>query len=269
MRSYLQLAQRYTARLSGALLGLLVAELAGGALGLLIGWIVDDWRYYAPVRPGRWRRWSDEAGERVFLSALFAWAGHIAKLDGRVSEQEIQATRTVMAELGLDEASRQLAIEQFGAGKQPTCPRRRLLWRLRRHRGGDRHRRWLRLLLRVVMADGVPGAVVEARMRQAARVLGLSGEAFRELWQSALEARKRRQRVNARTSRWAQEVLGVAAEAGHAEVRLAYRRVVSRHHPDRLLARGVEGEALRSAAARTREARAAYEALCQERGWRR
>ncbi len=45
--------------------------------------------------------------------------GHVAKADGRVSEQEIQAARAVMSELRLQPAQVQVAIACFTEGKAP------------------------------------------------------------------------------------------------------------------------------------------------------
>ena len=45
--------------------------------------------------------------------------GHVAKADGRVTEREIAAARSVMQSLRLDHMQMQAAIGLFSDGKQP------------------------------------------------------------------------------------------------------------------------------------------------------
>ena len=59
-----------------------------------------------------------EIGER-FFTATFEVMGHVAKADGRVSEEEIAAARKVMAELRLNGAQIHAAIHHFTRGKNP------------------------------------------------------------------------------------------------------------------------------------------------------
>ncbi|MCL5799257.1 MAG: DnaJ domain-containing protein [Gammaproteobacteria bacterium] len=55
--------------------------------------------------------------------------------------------------------------------------------------------------------------------------------------------------------------LGVRPEASDEEVTLAYRRLLRRHHPDKLAASGASELALRMANERTQKIRAAYEEI--------
>jgi DnaJ like chaperone protein len=66
----------------------------------------------------------------------------------------------------------------------------------------------------------------------------------------------------------AYRVLGVEPEASDAEVKLAYRRLMNQHHPDKLRARGMPESMIPVAEAKTREIRAAWDALRAARGMR-
>jgi DnaJ like chaperone protein len=61
-------------------------------------------------------------------------------------------------------------------------------------------------------------------------------------------------------------ILGVEREATDAEVKRAYRRLLSRHHPDKLVSKGLPEEMMKLAAEKTHEIRQAYETITRARG---
>jgi len=64
----------------------------------------------------------------------------------------------------------------------------------------------------------------------------------------------------------AYQVLGVDAKASDAEVKRAYRRLLSQHHPDKLVSKGLPEEMMKLAAQKTHEIRQAYERIRESRG---
>ena len=64
----------------------------------------------------------------------------------------------------------------------------------------------------------------------------------------------------------AYKVLGVQNDASDAEVKKAYRRLMSQHHPDKLVSKGLPDEMIRIATDRTHEIRKAYENIRSNRG---
>jgi len=66
----------------------------------------------------------------------------------------------------------------------------------------------------------------------------------------------------------AYRVLGVDPDAGEKEIKTAYRRLMNQHHPDKLKARGMPESMIPVAEEKTREIRAAYDAIRQSRGIR-
>ena len=64
----------------------------------------------------------------------------------------------------------------------------------------------------------------------------------------------------------AYQVLGVESSASDAEVKTAYRRLMSRHHPDKLVAKGLPEEMMKLATEKTKEIQSAWE---QIRGYRK
>ena len=62
-------------------------------------------------------------------------------------------------------------------------------------------------------------------------------------------------------------ILNVSADASDGEVKKAYRRQLSQHHPDKLVAKGLPEEMMKLAATKTHEIRQAYELIGSARGW--
>ena len=61
-------------------------------------------------------------------------------------------------------------------------------------------------------------------------------------------------------------ILGVSAKASDKDVRRAYRRLLSQHHPDKLVSKGLPEEMMKVAAKKTHEIKQAWETVKRERG---
>jgi len=60
-------------------------------------------------------------------------------------------------------------------------------------------------------------------------------------------------------------VLGIDKTASDAEVKKAYRRLMSQHHPDKLIAKGLPEEMIKLATEKTQKIKAAYEQIKKSR----
>ena len=62
--------------------------------------------------------------------------------------------------------------------------------------------------------------------------------------------------------------LGIESSANDAEVKKAYRKLVSQYHPDKLVSRGLPEEMMEIAKTRVREINTAYDQIKQTRGFK-
>jgi DnaJ like chaperone protein len=62
-------------------------------------------------------------------------------------------------------------------------------------------------------------------------------------------------------------LLEVSPEANKQEVKRAYRRLLSRNHPDKLISQGLPEEMIKIANDKTHKIMKAYELICQSKGW--
>jgi len=257
---------QWTGKLVGALLGLLIFGPVGALVGMILGHQFDK----NSAEPG-----SDasaaEIGEQFFRST-FHVMGHVAKSDGRISESEIQAARSIMIQLRLDQLRVRAAIECFNRGKQPGFDLAAELATLQRICAGrpDLLRIFLELQVRASLAGSDLQGQARVLMGRIATSLGIS---MIELAHIEAVLRIRRGSFAQDTARSRQgpldeayEVLEITAAASNAEVVKAYRRQLSRHHPDKLKANGLPESMLEHAKERTQEIIEAYELIRERRG---
>jgi DnaJ like chaperone protein len=259
----------WTGKLIGGLLGLILLGPVGAVIGLVLGHMYDEHmrtrESLASGEPGV------AVGERFFRTA-FEVMGHVAKADGRVSEREIAAARSVMAELRLDDAQMQAAIAYFTAGKQPEFSLDAALEALRRSCAfrPDLLRIFVEIQLRAALTGNDLTGPSRRLLQRIAASLGVSA-----LELAHMEAVLRIRRGNfshgaadsARPDKLqeAYRVLGVEPSASDAELARAYRRQLSRHHPDKLKANGLPDSMLEHAKERTQQIIEAYELIRERR----
>jgi DnaJ like chaperone protein len=209
-----------------------------------------------------------------FSMALFQCMGYLAKVDGRVTENEIRAARAVMHRLGLGPAAVQHAIAAFDAGKEPGFSLLQTLRKLVRvdARAAEERRMFLRLVLEVSLA--------KPRLHQPERaaIWTICNELdIGRVELAQLEAMIRAQRgfrrspagdADAARVRSAYETLGVPLDSSNDEIKTAYRRLMNRNHPDKIAASKPTDAVLAEAERRTREVRVAYELLKARRAIR-
>lgn len=208
-----------------------------------------------------------------FFRATFRVMGHLAKADGRVTEREIAAARGIMQSLRLGPTQVQEAIGLFTLGKRPDFNLDAELSQLRAACG--RHpgllQMFLEIQLRFALAGNDMTGPVRVRLARIGALLGYSGPMLASL-EAALRGARPGQRpadsqvsVEARVAA-ACRVLEIEPAATNAELVKAYRRQMSRHHPDKLKANGLPESMLEHAKERTQQIREAYEFLRAQRG---
>jgi DnaJ like chaperone protein len=213
-------------------------------------------------------------GQRVqqrFFATTFEVMGHIAKIDGRVSEEEIDATRRVMEAMRLTPDQVQLAIAYFNDGKRADYALEQRLAELAAGIGPREElaRAFLELQVRAVVSAGEIGSGKRVLLGYVAEVMGFDrGEVARI--EAMLRSGRQRAAPASRESSLAAayESLGVARDASDQDVKTAYRRLMNQHHPDKLVSKGLPESMIDLAEQRTQQIRAAYERIMEERGFK-
>lgn len=259
-------------KLIGAVVGYLITRsMIGAIVGAFIGHLFDQG--FAMSRRG--------VVSNDFLNPLFAFAGAVSKADGRVSEREIAAAQALMQRMQLDDAQRRDAVEAFNAGKQTGYAVDLAIANLRVWSKGRRDLGFMLLdmLMDIVYAEGQLAAPKLLLIRRLCATLGISDADLAAL--SALKgyghfgdygraqpgaegAGQQRGNPQAAGAPDPYAVLGLDRNATSRDIKVAWRRLMSQHHPDKL--GNVPDELKRRAEARARDINAAYERIKNERG---
>jgi DnaJ like chaperone protein len=245
----------FLGKLIGGMAGLAVGGPLGAMLGVAAGHIIDEAR----------RRPAPQLGQRLRLDALidtgFALMGYIAKADGRVSEAEIAAAEAWMQRLDLSAMQRQRAMARFEAGKRADFSVARAIGEFRAQAGADARllQTLLQMQVSVATADGRLSAASRQALAAVLSRLGLPAALLDTvLGQSSAAGGGRRVGPSAPRIEQDYAVLGVPASADQAAIKSAYRRLMSRHHPDRASddpRAAARAQAINDAYRRIREAR--------------
>lgn len=261
----------WVGKVGGGLLGFLAGGYPGALVGALLGHQFD--RGLAGQRLGpAGGSLSDVERQRVFFETTFLVMGRLAKADGRVSEEEIQAARAVMHRMRLRPEAVRQAIALFTRGKQSSFDVDSQVRELRRAVGHQPD--LVRAFLEIQMELGLSKGAIAPRERELLwRIAGGLGVSRVELAQleAVLHAQRsfrsgRRQTGGDDELQQAYKALGVEASASDREVKLAYRRLMNQHHPDKLTSRGLPDAMLEVAKEKTGEISKAYDVIKAGRG---
>jgi DnaJ like chaperone protein len=266
-------------KLVGGALGFVMGGPLGALLGTVLGHNLDrgmvSMEGTEDLDPGQ-----RERVQTAFFTATFSVMGHLVKADGRVSQQEIALAEAVMAQMELSPDMRRAAIGLFEEGKAQGFSLDEVLDQFRRE---CRRRRtliqmFLEIQIQAAYADGPPGPDQERLLLHICGQLGIPEFLFRRLEQlvrlqhdfaagAAGSGGRASQRPAAKGPplEHAYAVLGVERKATDAEVKRAYRRLLSQHHPDKLVSKGLPEEMMKLATRKTHEIRQAYETITRAR----
>ena len=140
----------------------------GSLLGVIIG---HQWDQSTSGRGGSVREIS-----RLFFETTFEVMGQVAKIDGRVSEDEVRVARRIMQGMRLTDAQVQSAIEHFTRGKSADYPLDARLAALAEQLGNrsDLARAFVQIQLQSAIGAGNVGADKRQVLWRVASALGVS-----------------------------------------------------------------------------------------------
>ena len=255
-------------KIIGGLLGLLV----GGPIGLIVGIFIGHSFDKGLVKTLKFG--SPENIERIktsFFETTFLLLGYLAKADGRISQQEIDHTETLFAQMGLTGEQRSRGKELFrtGAGES-FAPEQTVASFL--HTCGPQKQLQQTLLLFLIslaLADQAIDEAEHAALKDIARLMGFSVAQLEQLLRMVQAQGQFHTGAAGQSSATslsnAYQALGVSESATDKEVKRAYRKLMSQNHPDKLIAQGVPEDMIKIATEKSQDISGAYDLIRKSR----
>lgn len=259
-------------KLLGFFLGFLIAGPVGALFGIFIGNFFD--RGLAQHFSTPYWDYLHEKNPKIradFIETTYAILGYIAKSDGRVSEREISAIQMLMHQMKLNKKEEINAKKYFSQGKQKNFDLTGTLKKLNDliESNPNLKRLFIQIQYEIATVDGLTSTKIKSfnvilRHLNIAPLYDKSN--FNQNYQNYnYKAQQNHQTYS--TIANAYDILRVSPEASQAEVKRAYRRLISQHHPDKLIARGLPEQTIKQANEKTQQIRKAYEQICMSKGW--
>jgi DnaJ like chaperone protein len=262
---------RIWGKVLGFLFGFMLSKnLLGALIGMFIGHNFDK---------GRGLNFNDLSGSKAsenerqaaFFYTSFSVMGYIAKANGLVSKHEIQFANAYMDKLSLKGELRQQAQDAFREGKLSGFPLDERLDKFKQS-CGNRHDLlllFLEIQIQVAFADGSLDSNERQALHTIAQRLGFSAKELDQLLEMIIAGAQFHQGQASKSSPSqidnAYKVLGVAKDAPERDIKKAYRKLMSQHHPDKLVAKGLPPEMMEVAKQKAQDIQGAYELITKNK----
>jgi len=254
----------------GKLIGGYVGFALGGPIGALIGAALGHNfdKSTSPIQSiGQQNR-----SQAAFFTATFSVMGHICKADGRVTPDEISAAKMIMSQMSLSPAQKDAAIALFNEGKKDDFPLEDILAQLKSELGLSKNikRVFVEIQCSAAYADGVLHPAEKKLLHKICHIIGVSEYELNSILAAiSAEAHHQKSGRGGKSAKMqlkdAYAILNINPAANDSEVKRAYRKLTSQHHPDKLISKGLPEEMMKIATQKTQEIRAAYECVMDER----
>ena len=247
-------------KIAGAAAGLAIGGPIGALLGAIAGHVlVDREGSRAPAtardQDGHGNRHGREQDEVAFTIGVIALAAKLAKADGSVSRDEVDAFKRVFPVPREEEAN---VGHLFNLAKQDVA-------------GFDSYAKQLASLFRSrpgVLEDLLDSLFLIAKaddslhpgelqfLKHVAEIFGFSPAQFERIRASHFGPDREDPFV----------ILGLSRSASNDDIKREYHRLMKENHPDSLMARGVPAEFVRLATEKVAAINGAYDIIKKERG---
>lgn len=279
----------YWGKIIGAFFGYLYGGVVGALLGLVVGHFLDrglpakQYLKFTQLTPAILGQIKSE-----FFTATFAVMGYVSQIDERSEEDNIKLAKHIMDRIGIKEERRGEALRLFNEGRKPDFPLQTVVGQCYvtcKNEPGLLEM-FMEIQLYAAHYFGKINPLAKQSLLTICYQLDLGNADYNRIerlvkaeYQSPTPAPKADQvfkfprffhkskiaRGKYAGLEEAYAMLNTTPEASDDEVKAAYRRLTSKHHPDKLLAQGMPEDELKSAEEKTRLIRAAYERIREVR----
>lgn len=267
-------------KIMGCFFGYLMARSLGALIGLLIGNLFDKGLASHFTQPHYfYHQEKRRHAQQMFFEATFSILGYIAKIDGLVTQNEIKMAEYIMQEMRLNKEQKKQAKDFFNRGKTLNHQLDRLLnlFQMACRDNIDLLKLFMDIQYRAAKVDGLSAKKIQA-LDIIFKRLGFAPlheqyrfqedfSHFNQQYQQNYQQHSAPHHQSIDSLAAAYALLNIKSSANKSEVKKAYRRAISRHHPDKLIAQGLSDEQIKRANDLTQKITKAYEQICASKGW--
>jgi DnaJ like chaperone protein len=245
----------------GKLIGGAIGFVLGGPLGAVAGATFGhafDTSEDQYLSGGNRLLSSGETSQLTFFVAAFSMIAKLAKVDGRISEEEIDSIRAVMVkDLNLDAQGQNIAIRIFNAAIQSPEPFSAFAAQF--FKQFQTQPQFLELMIdilfRVSVADGQMGQQEEVLILEAVRIFRFHPDAYKRIKSRYVDDFQKYYAI-----------LNSEKKDSNEQIKKQYRKLAFEYHPDKIISKGLPEEFTKFANEKFREIQEAYEMIRKERG---
>ncbi|MCW8830828.1 MAG: co-chaperone DjlA [Gammaproteobacteria bacterium] len=250
----------------GKLIGGTLGYMFGGPLGALLGVALGGNFDRGLGLSDQFEPGAQERVQAAFFSATFSIMGHIAKADGKVTPDEVASARHIMNQMQLNSEQLSAAKKLFNEGKNPEFPLDAILSQFKSecHRRRNLIQMFLEIQIAMAMADGQLHKNEKQLIYHIGQQLGFAPAQIDQLFSFA-SGSAHTQQDKTHLLKDAYTILGMKPSDSDADIKKAYRRLMSQHHPDKLVAKGLPEEMVKVATEKTKEIHKAYDLIKSSR----
>lgn len=258
-------------KIVGGVLGFALGGPWGAALGAIIGHSYDSRRIAQGNDP--WASVSASASDfsgnvqqATFTMGVIVLGAKMAKADGRVTRAEIAAFKRVFQVKPEQEAHVGRLFDQARLSADGFEPYAFQLAQIFRRKPEVLEEVLSGLFVIGTADDSTLSAGELSFLKRVAGIFGFSSNDFiRIAARSGVNMAGQRRSPEA-TPDDSYTVLGVSAKASNDEIKTAYRSLIRKHHPDKLVAQGMPPEFIANANEKMKRINIAYDSICKARG---
>jgi DnaJ like chaperone protein len=280
-------ANSWSIKLISAFIGYSIA----GPIGILFGLFIATFflrrllKYYAnPL----WVYFKENNVllKKVFFEATFSVMGYLSKADGRITEQELNRARLLMSQFQLNKEQKMRAMALFNEGKKPHFNLTGQILELQKI--GKYNPKLLILFMDILYQTAKIDGLSTRKIQVLDLIFQLLGfmpfhkqyRFYEEFGTTNTEEQQKYSSSNSYSSYssssyqptrsnldYAYALMEVSPNASKEEIKRAYKRLLSRHHPDKLIAKQVSEERIKVANEKTQKIVKAYKLICESKGW--
>lgn len=248
----------------GGVAGFALGGPIGALLGTALGHGVDKMRGeavgadgYAGMGPGAgFQEHDQESRQMAFTVAVIALAAKLAKVDGRVTRDEVSAFKKVFK---IPPEEMDSVGKIFNEARENATDFEPYADQIARIFARDPAmlEELLGALLNIAHADGEYHPNEREYLQRVAAIFGFGPKAF---------ARIEATFVQGPAADDPYEIMGVERSISNDDLKAEYRRLMRDNHPDRMVAEGLPPEMVELANEKVAAINAAYDKICKERG---